>query len=288
MTKAIVIATIALLVLLPAFLSGVSSGAPAVDLRTMLASPVDLTVYNPDRNLVIGHSHYTIKDIGKGVEIVGSTHYHNSEHDREHVMLAYQPGNPLPVVTSFEADFISASGSPQLLVKADFKSGQASCRWSNDLDDNDYEDKLDFAPDTYAGAASVVPLEYALKKGESSLRFHVFDCTPKPTIFTIDAKLENGGARWSYYPGELAKMGLTPDLGWLNVIARPFIPDIWVWFCPGEDYQYVGATKNRFYRGLRIMLVRAGGGRQINREPTQPPPVLEPPPASLDHGKAGN
>jgi hypothetical protein len=285
MTRAVIIATLALFVFFTAFQGGSSIAAP-VDLKTMLASPVDLTVYSPDRRMVLGHAHYTIKDLGKGVEIVGKTHYANGERDLEHVLLAYQAGNPLPVVTSFEADFMAANGSPQLLIKADFKSGNASCRWSNELDDNAYEDKLEFEPDAYAGSASIIPLEYALKKGQSALRFHVFDCAPKPEVFTVDAKLEHGEARWSYYPGDLAKMGLTPDLGWLNVVAKPFIPDIGVWFSPNEDYQYVGATKDRFYRGTRVVLVRAGNGHSIGAESAQPP--VEAPATSSDHGKSGN
>jgi hypothetical protein len=286
MTKGALAAIIALLGFLLGLPVSVCLAGSEVDLRTLLASPVDLTVYNPDRKLVIGHSHYTITENAKGVEIIGNTHYHNAEHDYERVMLGYQAGNPLPVVNSFEAHFMGANNSPQLLVKADFKSGQASCHWSNELDDNDYEDKLDFGPDTYTGAASVVPLEYALKKGQSTLRFRVFDCTPKPTILDVDAKLENGEASWTYYPGELARMGLTPDLGWLNVIARPFIPNIIVYFSPSDGYEYVGAAKNRFYRGAGIVLVRDARSRQIKRDRVEP--AGESPPALIDHGKAGN
>jgi len=247
---------ILVLAALMALLTGVAKAAPAVDLKTMLASPVDLTVYSGDRTLVIGHAHYTIKEADGTVEIIVDTRYLNTESDWERVMLDYQPANPLPVVTSFQANYLASGGAPQLVEKADFKSGEASCRWSNEVEDSAYTDTLEFEPDTYVGAASVVPLEYALKKGDSSVRFHVFDCAPKPTIFTIDAKLQDGVARWSYYPGELAKMGLTPDLGWLNLVARPFIPNISVWFDPNHEYQYVGVTKDRFYRGRQIILVR--------------------------------
>ncbi|HKD69009.1 MAG TPA: hypothetical protein VKB84_19350 [Candidatus Binataceae bacterium] len=285
MTKAILI-VIAALMLLLLLRADPSNAEPAVNLRTLLASPVDLTLYSPDRKLVIGHARYTIKEDGKTVEIIGETHYASGERDWERVMMEHQAGNPLPVVTSFQGNFMNRNDSPQLREKAEFKSGQASCTWSNEIDDSHYEDALDFPPDTYVGAASVVPLEYALKKGESSVRFHVFDCTPKPSIFTVDAKLENGIARWSYYPGELAQMGLTPDLGWLNIVARPFIPNITVWFDPGEGYQYVGSAKNRYYRGLAIVLVRDNRrGRTVREEPARRPP---PPGVSVDPAKTAN
>jgi hypothetical protein len=282
MTKAIFIT--AILIVAPLLASRAVKGAP-LDLRTMLASPVDLTVYSPDRKLVIGHSHYTITENGNAVEILGNTHYSNGERDWERIMLGYEPGNPLPVVTSFQANFLASDDSPQLMEKADFKTGQASCRWHSQFDDNTYDDTLEFGPDTYAGASSIIPLEYSLKKGESTVRFHDFDCTPKPAIYTVEAKLEDGAARWSFYPGELNKMGLTPDLGWLNLVARPFIPDISVWFDPGESYQYVGASKDRFYRGRQIVLVRNHSGRQVGAESAQEAAPANP---SSDHHKARN
>ncbi len=267
MIKAIVITLV--LTPLVAFLPGASNAAPAVNVRAMLASPVDLTVYSVDRKLVIGHARFTIKEAGKTVEIVGSTKYGNGERDWERILLEYQQGNPLPVVTSFQSNYLASDGSAQLMEKADVKSGEASCRWGSQFGDISYEDTLEFEPDSYAGAASVVPLEYALKTGESGVHFHVFDCTPKPAIFNIDAKLDNGVAHWSFYPGELAKMGLTPDLGWFNLIARPFIPDISVWFDPNEGYQYVGTFKNRFYRGRTQVLVRNNPGHPVGADSAQ-------------------
>jgi hypothetical protein len=246
-------------ILIAAFAASVSHAVVTVDLKTLLASPVDLTIYSADRKLIIGHAHYVIKESGKSVEVGGDTRYLDGERDWERVQMEYQPGNPLPVVTSFQVNFLAADGSVQLTEKADFKSGEASCRWSSQLQESPYEDSLEFPPDTYAGATSVVPLEYALKKGQQSVHFHVFDCMPKPAVLAIDAKLENGTVRWSYYPGDLAQMGLTPDLGWLNVVAKPFIPNISVWFDPSQGYQYVGAAKDRFYRGRSQIMVRDTG-----------------------------
>src|SRR5579883_1968907 len=127
MTKAILITAAVALALLPAYLKGLCK-ASSVDLKSMLASPVDLTVYGADRKLVIGHARYTIKESGERVEIVGNTHYRGGERDWEQVRLEYRPGNPLPAVISFQSDFIAANQSPELIEAADFKSGKASCR----------------------------------------------------------------------------------------------------------------------------------------------------------------
>ncbi|HEY2106598.1 MAG TPA: hypothetical protein VGH29_12470 [Candidatus Binataceae bacterium] len=283
MMKAIVI-TLVLTPLL-AFLTAVSEAAPAVNIRSMLASPVDLTVYSVDRKLVIGHAHFTIKEAGRTVEIIGSTRYGNGEHDWERIMLEYQQGNPLPAVTSYQSNFLAPDGSAQLVEKADAKSGQASCRWGSQFGDISYEDKLEFGSDAYAGASSIVPLQYTLKTGGSSVHFQVFDCAPKPALYNIDAKLDDGVAHWAYYPGELAKMGLTPDLGWLNLVARPFIPDISVWFDPKEGYQYIGTFKDRFYRGRRQVLVRNNPGRAIGTDSAQQTAPSE---VANDPAKASN
>src|SRR5215472_13857477 len=147
--------TTAILIAAPvlAYLAGVVIAAPEVDLRQMLASPVDLTVYSPDQKLVIGHSQYNIKQADRTVEIVGNTHYTNGERDWERIMLGYEPGNPLPIVRLFQANFFASDNAPELVVKADFASGHSSCRWHSQFEDNTYEDKLQFEPDTYAGAA---------------------------------------------------------------------------------------------------------------------------------------
>ncbi|GEM_PF-2517823 len=245
------------------FVAGISQAV--VDLKSMLASPIDLTIYSADRKLLIGHSHFTIKQEDRRVDVNGLTHYLNGERDLEHVTLRYESGDPLPVVVKLQSSFLASDGLPQLIEDANFETGEATCRWGSNPGE-DYTAQLQPQPDTYAGAASIIPMEYALKQGQSSVTFHVFDCAPKPTIFTVDAKLENGEAHWSYYPGELAKMGLTPDLGWLNLIASPFIPNITIWFNPRQDYQYIGTRKDRFYRGREQVLVRSSNGSTVNPE----------------------
>ncbi len=254
MTKSILVILLLMTMLLS--VSGKSRAAASVNLQEMLASPVDLTVYGADRKTVIGYAHFTVKQSAETVEILGDTRYLDGQRDWEKVMLQYHRPNPLPLLKSFQANYLNSNGSPQLIEKADVESGAASCRWSNQYEDSNYEDTLDFPSDTYVGAASVVPLQYALKVGDQAVIFHVFDCAPKPAVYTIDAKLEDGVARWSMYPGELAQMGLTPDLGWLNYVAKPFIPDISVWFNPRKGFQYIGTAKDRFYRGDSLVLVR--------------------------------
>ncbi len=156
---------------------------------------------------MIGHAHFTVKQSGETVEILGDTRYLDGQRDWEKVVLQYHRPNPLPLLKSFQANYLNSNGSPQLIEKADVESGAASCRWSNQYDDSNYEDTLDFPSDTYVGAASVVPLQYALKVGDQAVIFHVFDCAPKPTIYTIDAKLEDGVARLEHVSGRVGADG---------------------------------------------------------------------------------
>ena len=57
MRKTIVFVAMLILALLSG--GGVSNAAATVDLKTLLASPVDVTIYGADRKLVIGHARYT-------------------------------------------------------------------------------------------------------------------------------------------------------------------------------------------------------------------------------------
>src|SRR5271156_3108172 len=147
MTKSILVILLLMLALLS--LSGKPRAAAAVNLQEMLASPVDLTVYSQDRKTVIGHAHFTVKQSAETVEILGDTRYLDGQRDWEKVLLQYHHPNPIPLLKSFQANYLNSNGSPQLIEKADVESGAASCRWSNQDDDSFYEDTLDFPPDTY-------------------------------------------------------------------------------------------------------------------------------------------
>ena len=247
---------IAIVVLLALCTCAGAHDAAAADLKSLLASPVDVTVYSAESKMIAGHGHYTIKQDGPKVTLIGNTHYLSGERDLELISLDYPPGSQLPTVRSADMTHLGSDGAPQLIEKADFHSGQASCRWSNDLYSQTYEDHLVFPADSYAGATAIVPLSYALHNGDLNVHFHIFECAPEPKVFAIDSKFQENETHWSFYPGDLAKMELSPDLGLLNLLAKPFIPTVSVWFHPQEGWRYVGAVKERFYRGPAIILVR--------------------------------
>jgi len=62
---------------------------------------------------------------------------------------------------------------------------------------------------------------------------------------------------WPDYPGELEKVDIKPNFGFFTVIVTPFIPKLAAWFDPSHDSLLVGAQLERYYKGAKIILVRA-------------------------------
>ncbi len=58
------------------------------------------------------------------------------------------------------------------------------------------------------------------------------------------------------YPGNLVKVEMVPDFGWLGALAGPLIPKAYGWFDPPIDFNYVGGLFDRFYRHHNLMMVR--------------------------------
>lgn len=58
------------------------------------------------------------------------------------------------------------------------------------------------------------------------------------------------------YPGKLLKLELQPDFGWLNILLAPFLPKLYFWFDPSNNWNYVGGMFDRYYKGPHILTVR--------------------------------
>ncbi|HLH76274.1 MAG TPA: hypothetical protein VKV28_05640 [Candidatus Binataceae bacterium] len=231
----------------------------ASDVQSFLAAPTEIKVYDPSGTRVTGHGHYNFARHGVQILLDGEISYLDGSRDLEHAVIA-QPPNSKPMLRHFEADFFSPHGKLQLVEKANFSSGKASCLWSNRWRTGDYRAQLHFPGDASAGALAVLPLEQAFSHGERSTKLHLFECAPRPEIIDVDAKLTpKNQARFA--PGA-AQLELLPDLGWLTALAGPFLPKASVWLNPHADWGYVGTLKERYYRGRRELLVRQPANRQ--------------------------
>ncbi len=239
--------------------------------------PTNFKIYSEDGSQLIGDSHYHVERLGSGrLQLHGENHYQNGQYDSESDTLEINPGEPIPLLKKFSHVFYKPDHSLLLAGTADLQTGEAVCINDENARSERYTDHFDFPPDTYAGASILIPMMQALRSGVNApIRMHFFDCTPKPKLLTIEATPKRSSPAWQYYPGQLIEIHAKPDLGWLDLIAAPFLPTMHAWFNPSEGFSYVGGGINRyFYSRVHVMLVKVKPGGQI-APPTATQPASE-------------
>ncbi len=219
-------------------------------------SRADFTILKPGTAQVIGHAHYWLEPAGAGDLLHGENRYLDGQHDIETDRIEIPSPGAAPVQTSFEHSFFDRDGSPILVARADFRTGDAACIRYQSASAGTSAAVLDFPPDTYAGAALSIPIEHRLRDDRvDPIRLHAFSCVPGPRVVTIEVSLHYG-LRWSHYAGEVVAADVRPRLGWWDVLLMPFIPKIRAWFDPADRFSYLGGEIQRFYRGPWVELVR--------------------------------
>lgn len=242
-------------------LSGHASAATWADFP-----PTSFKIYSADGSQVIGKSHFFIERERAGVlKLHGENHYLNGQYDLELDTLEINPGEAIPRLTSFSHVFYQADGSSFIAGTANLKTGESTCATKELGPERKYTEKFDFPPDTYAGASILLPIEHALRGGiREPIRMHLFDCTPKPRLLTIEATPNAAKPGWPYYPGQLIEVQAKPDLGILDLIAAPFLPTMHAWFDPAEGFSYVGGGINRyFYSKAHVLLVKVKPDEEV-------------------------
>jgi hypothetical protein len=232
----------------------------------------DITIFAPDTEQVIGHGHYKLTHL-QGAELIeGDNKYLDGEFDREtqHVELTSN-GTP-PLLITYQHAFYNADGTAQYLESLDGRTGAAVCQWFGTSPDV-RSSTLTVPSDTYAGATQLALLVGRLRQGSRDITFHSFNCLPAPKIVAVKASTPNTTVAWQQYPGDLLKLEMIPDFGWLNAIVAPFVPHIYAWFDPAAGFNYVGGHFDRFYKGRRVLMVRSHEGAQAAQSSSpQPPP----------------
>lgn len=247
-----------------AVIIGLSGGAFAANWADF--PPTSFKIYSADGSQMIGKSHFFVEREGSGVlKLHGENHYLNGQYDLELDTMEINPGEAIPRLTSFSHVFYQADGARFIAGTADLKTGEAACVTKELGPESRYAEKFDFPPDTYAGASILIPIEHALRGGiRAPIRMHFFDCTPKPKLVTIEATPNTASPGWQYYPGQLIEVQAKPDLGWLDLIAAPFLPTMHAWFDPAEGFSYVGGGINRyFYSKAHVLLVKVKPGEEV-------------------------
>jgi len=221
--------------------------------------PVDaeFNILSADGARVIGHTHYSVKPDGPSLELIyGESHYLSGDYDIERNHVERRGPGELPVLTAYEHVFFNADGSLARISKADFRSGASLCAVYDKNAPREYRATLNFPPDTYAGAALVIPLQHQLNESSKEpIELHDFNCVPEPKVLKVQANPARF-APWLHYSGNMLQVDITADFGWLNLVIAPFVPKIHAWFDPSLGWEFIGGEFTRFYKGPQIILAR--------------------------------
>jgi hypothetical protein len=216
--------------------------------------PSDFNILDADGTQVIGHAHYEVTPDGNDYATAfGEDRFNNGEYDVERDKLEMRH-DQIPRMVTFEHTFFNANGTLQRVSKADLETGVAACIQYENGQPVVRRTVLQFPPDTFAGAAIVIPLKGYLSPGhKDAVVLHDFNCIPGPEILKVKA-YPQPPSEWSQFRGEVVRVDIKPDFGWLNFIAAPFVPEIRAWFSPSSDWRFVGGNFTRYYKGPEIIL----------------------------------
>lgn len=218
--------------------------------------PSDFNIMDADGTRLIGRGHYEVTPDGKGYESAfGEDRFNDGEYDIERDRLELQGDDRVPLMLTFEHASFDAHGTPLRIDKANLQTGAASCVEYNNGQPVSRDMVLQFPPDTFAGSAIVIPLKAHLSLGKKSeVALHAFNCIPRPTILRVKV-YPQPASQWAHFSGEVVRVDIKPDFGWLNLLIAPFVPEIRAWFIPTDDWRFVGGQFTRFYKGPQILLV---------------------------------
>lgn len=220
----------------------------------------DFNILSGNGSKIIGSVHYDVRHDSSGIATVDSVaRYFDGQSDVEHDVFARSSaGDGPPPMVSFRHDFFHADGSLFLSSRVNFRTGEATCI---DLEEGSLKTTsqiLQLTQDAYAGAAMILPLQYALAHGQQGpIAMHGFSCAGGPRLFAVraDAHLVQG---WGHFTGALIRADIKPDFGWLGYLIAPFVPEMHAWFAPSGpgNLAFVGADFSRYYKGPEIILSR--------------------------------
>ncbi len=234
--------------------------------------PTNYILRSIDGSRVIGHSHITMVPGADGLATVrGEYHFLDGNYDIDETTMRGH-GDELPRLVKAHHSFFHSDGSLDRESRANVAAGTGECIVYANGQPQVSSAKLDFPADTFAGDAVIIPIHRFLRMGgKGSISFHDFNCIPGPELLKVTASA-SPPASWSYYPGELVRVDVEPDFGWIDVVIAPFLPRIQAWFDPLEGWFFVGGESARYYKGLKYMMVRAHESQPELKAP-QPPEI---------------
>ncbi len=236
-------------------------------LAMLAASPVlaaslnfrnaDFEILDARNQHVIGSAHFDVGPNRMGAQVVTSeARYRSGDYDIERDAFDTQAPGSVPVMTAYVHTFYHRNGTIFLISKVDFRSGKAACTSYSGGKPVVTAQTFHFPPDSYAGAAMILPLQGSLRAGDNGpILMNDFVCMPGPKLVKVEARAYPP-APWIDYPHAVMRTDIKPDFGWLDYLIAPFLPEMHAWFSPANDLELVGAQFSRYYKGPEIILRR--------------------------------
>ena len=219
--------------------------------------PTDYIIRSVDGTHVIGHAHFGVTADGDGLTTMrGDYRFLDGNYDIDESTLRPGVAGNLPTLVRTDHSFFFPDGSLDRESHIEFAAGTGACTVYTDGKPQVRSAKFNFPTDTFAGDTVMLPLRrFVAAGGKGSASFHAFNCIPGPKLLKVTATARPPAA-WDYYPGNLMRVDVEPDFGWINVVIAPFLPQIRAWFDPGDGWFFVGCEAARYYKGLKYMMVR--------------------------------
>ncbi len=250
-------------IVLVAGLTARAASATGLGFRT-----ADFTILSADGASVIGAVHFDVDDGRPGTEVVTSTaRYNDGQYDVERDDFDTSKALELPVMSNYAHGFFHPDHTPFLASAVNFATGEAKCTSYEGNQPVVLSKTMTFPPDSYAGAAMMLPLQKSLRAGaDGPIVMYDFACMPDPRLVKVEAYAQTP-APWNHYPGELVRTNIKPDFGWLDYLIAPFVPEMHAWFSPSDDFHFVGAKFARFYKGPEVILTRRATDQHADNGP---------------------
>lgn len=244
-----------------------ADGADVYDL-----ADTDVTILNPDNQQVLGHGHYHVTRSDGAMSFEGENRFLDGEYDHEMQRVELTGNGAPPLLVTYKHSFFNADGSPESLDALDAKTGTLACTHYHGADAPEVRQaKVAIPADTYVGSTQLMLLVGRLRERAQTISMHTFICLPGPYIIAMKITPPSIRTKWAMYPGNLIEVEMTPDFGWLDTLASPFVPQSRGWFDPADDFNYVGGVFDRFYTHHHLMMVRSRSSPGVVKQTSASP-----------------